>query len=104
VTTNEAKDHAVVRTARSLNDRFLDIPWGILTFLLLAVGGLAWTAFSTELKPSDYLTAVSGGAGLLAVGHGIREHGKKTDGRNSSSPPADRPSATASSGQIPSDK
>ena len=79
--TSEARESLTVeRTSAPLHDRFLDIPWGILTFLLLAVGGLAWTAFSKELKPSDYLAAVSGGAGLLAIGHGIREHGKQRGG------------------------
>jgi hypothetical protein len=56
----------------------LDVPWGVLVFLLLVVvGGFVWTLVSSELKAGDYLTAVGGGAGLLAVGHGIRTHGKR---------------------------
>jgi hypothetical protein len=55
----------------------LDIPWGVLVFLVLVVGGFVWTLASSELQAGDYLTAVGGGAGLLAVGHGIRSHGKQ---------------------------
>ena len=95
MTNEESENHAGVPTPHSLLDLFLDIPWGILIFLLLAFGGLAWTAFSKELTPSEYLTAVSGGAGLLAVGHGIREHGKHTDGQ-----PAER-SATSRRSSAP---
>ena len=57
-------------------DEFLDVPWGVYIFLIVAVGGLIWTFASKELKAGDYLGAVSGGAGLLAVGHGIRQHGR----------------------------
>jgi hypothetical protein len=50
----------------------------VFVFLLLVVvGGFVWTLVSSELRAGDYLTAVGGGAGLLAVGHGIRAHGKR---------------------------
>jgi hypothetical protein len=44
--------------------------------MLLVIGGFIWTLVSPELEAGDYLTAVGGGAGLLAVGHGIRSHGR----------------------------
>jgi len=75
-------------------DEFLDVPWGICVFLLIAVGGLAWTFASKELKAGDYLAAVSGGAGLLAVGHGIREHGMGRKGSSAVESPQ-RSGATA---------
>jgi hypothetical protein len=60
------------------------VPWGICVFLLIALGGLVWTFASKELEAGQYLAAVSGGAGLLAVGHGIRQHGKELSRKNSS--------------------
>jgi hypothetical protein len=80
-------------------DEFLDVPWGICVFLLVAVGGLVWTFASKELEAGDYLAAVSGGAGLLAVGHGIRQHGKGTS-RKGTSPveQSERSTATTTQG------
>jgi hypothetical protein len=59
-------------------DRYLaDLPWGVLAFLLLVVGGLVWTlGWSQDLSAGDYLAAVGTGSGLLAVGHGIRTRGR----------------------------
>ena len=48
-----------------------DLPWGVAIFAAMAVGGLFW-ALLGNLHPDAYLTAVGSGAGLLAVGHGIR--------------------------------
>jgi hypothetical protein len=62
---------------RSPWDPLLEIPWGVLIFLVLAIGGLVWTIWSEELTPGEYLVSVSSGAGLLAVGHGIRTHGRR---------------------------
>jgi hypothetical protein len=78
---NERED----QRSGSIDRWLLDFPWGIVAFLVLAIGGLIWTLISKELTAGAYLGAVSGGAGLLAVGHGIREHGKMTMGRNASS-------------------
>jgi hypothetical protein len=65
-------------TPRDRWDWLLETPWGVLVFLLLVVvGGFVWTLVSGELQAGDYLTAVGGGAGLLAVGHGVRAHGKR---------------------------
>jgi hypothetical protein len=50
-----------------------DLPIGHLAFVLLALGGLAWTHWG-ELSAGDYVGAVAAGSGLLAVGHGIRHH------------------------------
>jgi hypothetical protein len=75
-------------------DDFLDVPWGICVFLFVAVGGLVWTFASNELKAGDYLAAVSGGAGLLAVGHGIRQHGKETGRKDGSAVKSSQRSAT----------
>jgi hypothetical protein len=50
-----------------------DLPIGHLAFVLLALGGLAWTRWGA-LSPGDYVGAVAAGSGLLAVGHGIRHH------------------------------
>jgi hypothetical protein len=72
-------------------DGFLDIPWGVFIFLLVAVGGLAWTLADKDLHAGDYLTAVSGGAGLLAVGHGIRQHGNR---------PTDPPSQSGAQSKV----
>jgi hypothetical protein len=83
----------------SVRDHFLDVPWGIGIFLILAVGGLVWTFLSKELEPGQYLAAISGGAGLLAVGHGIREHGKvkgQTDSNSRNAPQRSSSSATHS--------
>jgi hypothetical protein len=59
-------------------DRFVaDLPWGVFAFLLIALGGLIWTlGWPDSLSPGDYLKAVGGGSGLLAIGHGIRSYGK----------------------------
>jgi hypothetical protein len=59
-------------------DRFAaDLPWGVIVFLLIALGGLIWTLSRPgSLPPGDYLMAVGSGSGLLAIGHGIRSRGK----------------------------
>jgi hypothetical protein len=49
-----------------------DSPLGHPIFVLVAAGGLGGV-FATSLAAGDYLTAVSGGSGLLAVGHDIRD-------------------------------
>jgi hypothetical protein len=66
-------------------DWLLEIPWGVCVYLVLVVvGGFVWTLVSSELEAGDYLVAVGSGAGLLAVGHGIRSHGRATVRRSSS--------------------
>jgi hypothetical protein len=59
-------------------DRFVaDLPWGVVAFLLMALGGLIWTLARPEsLSPGDYVTAVGSGSGLLAIGHGIHSRRK----------------------------
>jgi hypothetical protein len=52
-------------------DRLADVPWGLLIFAFVALGGLLW-ALLGSLQPGDYLSAIGAGSGLLAVGHGIR--------------------------------
>lgn len=52
-----------------------DLPWGVLIFAAVAVGGLVWS-LSGQLDPGAYLAAVASGSGLLAVGHGIRTHAR----------------------------
>jgi hypothetical protein len=69
------------RHSKPLTERILDFPVGVFVFLLVLVGGFVWTLTSAELKAGDYLTAVGGGAGLLAVGHGIRTHGQRARDR-----------------------
>jgi hypothetical protein len=58
-------------------DRFVaDLPWGVIVFLLITLGGLIWTLSTPgSLPPGDYLAAVGSGSGLLAIGHGIRSRG-----------------------------
>ncbi len=61
-------------TAEHLLERvFADLPWGVIAFAAMAIGGLVWTLHDpASLSASDYLTAVGTGSGLLAIGHGIR--------------------------------
>lgn len=53
-----------------------DLPWGVLIFAAVAVGGLVWS-LAGSLDPGDYLAAVGSGSGLLAIGHGIRTHARE---------------------------
>jgi hypothetical protein len=54
-------------------DWVAEFPWGIFAFLfILVLGGLDLILGWKALDLKDYLTAVSGGAGLLGIGHGIR--------------------------------
>jgi hypothetical protein len=56
-------------------ERFADVPWGIIVFLLVAFGGLvAVIALPDRVSVGEYLGSVSVGAGLHGVGHGIRTH------------------------------
>jgi hypothetical protein len=50
-------------------------PLGHIAFVGLAIGGLAWEIWGS-LTPGEYVGSVAGAAGLVAVGHGIRHHGK----------------------------
>jgi hypothetical protein len=50
-----------------------DLPIGHVAFVVLGLGGLAWTLVG-NLPPGDYIGAVGAASGLLAVGHGIRHH------------------------------
>ena len=52
-----------------------DLPLGHLTFIGLVLGGLLWTLCG-DLPSGDYVGAVAAASGLLAVGHGIRHHGR----------------------------
>jgi hypothetical protein len=63
----------------STSDRFFyALPWGVVAFLVVAVGGLVWTLkWPDSLSANDYLSAVGSGAGLLAVGHGIRMNARE---------------------------
>jgi hypothetical protein len=63
------------RPSERASDSFADVPWGVAVFLLLAIGGLAWTICG-HLTDGDYMGAVASGSGLLAVGHGIRTRGR----------------------------
>ena len=49
------------------------VPWGVITFLLLAIGGLV-AVLVTPYEFKDYLPGIAAGSGLLGVGHGIRGH------------------------------
>jgi hypothetical protein len=53
-----------------------DLPIGHVAFVLLAVGGLAWTHWGA-LSPGDYVGAIAAASGLLAVGHGIRHRPRR---------------------------
>lgn len=54
-------------------DWVAEFPWGILAFLfILILGGLDLIFGWKALDLKDYLAAVSAGAGLLGIGHGIR--------------------------------
>jgi hypothetical protein len=59
------------RFERAVDRLVADLPWGVLIFAAVAVLGLVWVA-QGNLDHNDYLTAVGGGSGLLAIGHGIR--------------------------------
>jgi hypothetical protein len=51
------------------------IPWGHLTFISMVVGGLVWTLNDPDgLSHADYLGAIVGASGLIAISHGIRRH------------------------------
>jgi hypothetical protein len=54
---------------------FADLPWGVVVFLVLAIGGLVWT-ITGGLTADAYMAAVATGSGLLAVGHGVRTRGR----------------------------
>jgi hypothetical protein len=56
-----------------LIDRMAEIPWGVFAFLFIVMlGGLDLIFGWKNLSLGDYLGAVSAGAGLLAIGHGVR--------------------------------
>jgi hypothetical protein len=55
------------------------VPWGLVVFILVAIGGLvALVLPPTDLTLGEYLGAISVGAGLHGVGHGIRQHKTRT--------------------------
>jgi hypothetical protein len=63
----------MLRAERSAMDWVSEFPWGIFAFLfILTLGGLDLIFGWKALDLSDYLAAVSAGAGLLGIGHGIR--------------------------------
>jgi hypothetical protein len=72
--SNENNDHKRLEWIDTFLERvFADLPWGVIAFGAIAIGGLYWTLHDpTGLKHGDYLTAVGSGSGLLAIGHGIR--------------------------------
>jgi hypothetical protein len=58
---------------RFLLDWMAEIPWGVFAFLfILILGGLDLIFGWKDLSLADYLAAISAGAGLLAIGHGVR--------------------------------
>jgi hypothetical protein len=66
-------------------DALLDFPWGVIVFLLLAIGGLIAVLF-TPYEFKDYLPGIAGGSGLLGVGHGIRQVAKTRQGHAADAP------------------
>jgi len=76
---DESEQSAVVREATGLL-----LIYSIV--VLVVVLGLYWAIWS-DLPKADYLGAASAAGGLLAVGHGIRHHGRrKPSARTSGSP------------------
>jgi len=72
--TSETNDPG--RAPESAIDRYLaDLPWGVVVFLVLAIGGLVAT-LTRHVTGDAYIAAVASGSGLLAVGHGIRTRGR----------------------------
>jgi hypothetical protein len=69
--TTEQQIASRTRFERTLDRVFADLPWGVLIFGVVSIGGLVWALFGS-LPPGDYLAAVGAGSGLLAIGHGIR--------------------------------
>ena len=55
-----------------------EIPWALVVFLAIAIGGFYLKFSTNDLSWGEYLAAASVGAGLHGVGHGIRKHASAT--------------------------